>query len=156
MLEILPLEDRLLTVLIVEKEYNEPFWIVEPPSNLPPKTLWSLLRPSIAFVNFLERLVKKTKPSFVTEELGMRSLDAFNGGNVLGQLFQRNHIPFFPVDIDENAKTYLWSNLDEKRRLRDQMLESLDRLSKKRPEGEEPSTAEEYLLAYCQSLQLQL
>jgi hypothetical protein len=30
-LEITPLEDKKLVVLMVEKEYDEPFWLVEPP-----------------------------------------------------------------------------------------------------------------------------
>jgi hypothetical protein len=30
-LEIAPIEGKKLKVLVVEKEYSEPFWIVEPP-----------------------------------------------------------------------------------------------------------------------------
>ena len=155
-LEIVPLEDKILNVLIVEREYNEPFWLVEPPSDLPSKTLSSLFRPSIAFCRFLETLVKKIKPSFATEELGMRPLEDFYKDNALTQLFQRNSIPFFPVDIDENAKAYLAANVEQTKRLRDRVLESLDKLSKQREKGEETSVEEEYLVAYGQSLQLQL
>jgi len=44
-LEIRPLKDKRLNVLIVEKEYNEPFWLVEPNSTLPPQKLRSLFKP---------------------------------------------------------------------------------------------------------------
>ena len=155
-LEITPLKDKRLNVLIVEKEYNEPFWLVEPQSTTPPPKLRSIFKPSIAFCNFIERLIKKIKPDFATEELGMRSSKEFYSDNVLAKVFQRNQIPFFPVDIDEYAKAYLEASLDEKRRLRDEMLEALEKLSKQEDESEESTIKRDYLTAYAQSLQLEL
>ena len=153
-LEIAPLKDKKLTVLIVEKEYNEPFWITEPPTTQHSRMLRSLFRPSIAFCKFLENLIKKVNPDFATEELGMRSQKEFYDDNVLAQLFQKNNIPFFPVDIDGNAKMYLATNLDKKKELRDGVLKALARLS--RQKGEESSLEKEYLVAYGQCLQLEL
>lgn len=153
-LEIQPLEDKKLNVLIVEKEYNEPFWLIEPDSALPPQKLRSLWRPSIAFCKFIERLIKKIKPDFATEELGMRSSKEFYE-SVLAKLFQRSRVPFFPVDIDDYARTYLEYNIDEKRRSRDSMLEALDRLSKREDKSEESNIKRDYLVAYAQSLQLE-
>jgi methylene-tetrahydromethanopterin dehydrogenase len=151
-LEIAPLKDKRLTVLLIEKEYNEPFWIVEPPSTHN-KTLRSLFRPSIGFHKFLENLTKEVKQDFVTEELGMRSENEFYEGNILAQMFRKINIPFYPIDIDGNAKTYLATNLDKKRELRDGVLKALARFSKQ--EGEE-SLERDYLVAYGQSLQLEL
>jgi len=153
-LEIAPLKDKALTVLIIEKEYNEPFWLIEPPSTLPSKTLSSLFRPSIAFTKFLEKLVQRVHPDFATEELGIRSPKEFHEGNVLAKLFQKKKIPFHPVDIDENARGYLAANMNEKKMLRDRVLQALARLSK--DENKESSTDEQYLVAYGQCLQHEL
>jgi len=154
-LEITPLKDKRLNVLIVEKEYNEPFWLVEPNSKMPPQKLRAIFRPSIAFCTFIERLIKRIKPDFATEELGMRSSKEFHENNVLAKIFQRNKVPFFPVDIDEHARTYLEASLDEKRQLRDEMLEALRKLSKQEVESEESNIKRDYLVAYAQSLQLE-
>ncbi|MFQ6086437.1 MAG: NAD(P)-dependent methylenetetrahydromethanopterin dehydrogenase [Candidatus Bathyarchaeia archaeon] len=154
MLEIAPLKDKKLSVLIVEKEYNEPFWITEPPSTSHSRMLRSLFRPSIAFHKFLENLIKKVNPDFATEELGMRSQKEFYEDNVLAQLFRKDNIPLFPVDIDRNAKMYLATSLDKKKELRDNILKALARLSKKK--GEENSLEKEYLIAYGQCLELEL
>ncbi len=153
-LEIAPLKDKALTVLIIEKEYNEPFWLIEPPSTLPSKTLSSLFRPSIAFTKFLEKLVQRVHPDFATEELGARSPKEFHEGNVLAKLFQKKKIPFHPVDIDENARGYLAANMNEKKMLRDRVLQALARLSK--DENKESRTDEQYLVAYGQCLQHEL
>jgi len=152
-LEITPLKDRKLAVLMVEKEYNEPFWLVEPPSN---QKFRSLSRPSIAFTSFLEKLVKRVNPDLATEELGMRSVKEFYEDNVLAKLFEKNKIPFHPVDIDENARSYIAVNMDEQKLLRNRVLEALAEISKKRDETKEPSVEEEYLVAYGQQLQSEL
>jgi methylene-tetrahydromethanopterin dehydrogenase len=153
-LELTPLKDKKLAVLLVEKEYNEPFWITEPPSTPHSRMLRSLFRPSIAFYKFLENLTKKVNPDFATEELGMRSQREFYEDNVLAQLFRKDNIPFFPVDIDGNAKMYLATSLDKKRELRDNVLKALAKLSKQK--GEKESLEKEYLVAYGQCLQLEL
>jgi len=151
-LEIKPLKDKKLNVLIVEKEYNEPFWLGEPDSTAPSQKARSVLRPSIAFCKFMERLIKIIKPDFITEELGMRSLKEFYEDNALAKISQKNKIPFSPVDMDERARAYLEANLDEKRRLRDSMLEALEEISKQ-AEDKESSIKKDYLVAYVQFLQ---
>ncbi|MFQ6074407.1 MAG: NAD(P)-dependent methylenetetrahydromethanopterin dehydrogenase, partial [Candidatus Bathyarchaeia archaeon] len=78
----------------------------------------------------------------------------FYEDNVLAQLFRKDNIPFFPVDIDGNAKMYLATSLVKKRELRDKVLEALANLSKKK--SEKDSTEREYLVAYGQCLQQEL
>ncbi len=153
-LEITPLKDKELSVLIVEKEYNEPFWICEPPTALGSRVFRPLLSPSIAFYKFLESLTRTTKQDFVTDELGMRSQKEFYEGNILARLFKRNNVPYYPVDIDEGAKGYIAANLDRRRELRDDVLKSLDTLSKQN--FEDDSLEKEYLVAYGQCLQLEI
>ncbi len=151
-LEITPLKDKELNVLIVQKEYNEPFWLLEPFQSLHLKPS-AAFRVSIAFSSFLEKLLKKVKIDFATEELGMRSLKEFNEKNVLRHVFEKNNIPLFPADIDENAKAYLASGLDEKLELRDRMQKALDEIPTSKPdEHEKPSLKKEYLMAYIQCL----
>jgi len=152
-LEITPLKNKKLTVYLIEKEYNEPFWFIEPPTNgTPSKSIRHLFRPSIAFCKFLEKLIEKLKPEFATEELGMRSRKDFHEENILSQLFQKKNVAFFPVDIDENARGYLAANMEEKLQARDQVLDALSKLSKNAGE----SVEKEYLVAYGQCLQLEL
>ena len=54
-LELKPLAKKKLNVLIVEKEYNEPFQLTEPTHN----PLSALFKPSIGFYKFLETVVAK-------------------------------------------------------------------------------------------------
>jgi len=154
-LEIAPLEEKMLRVIIVEKEYSEPFWLIEPQSNYPPKNmLSSILRPSIAFSNFLERLIGEVDPDFATEEQGNRSIDEFREKNVIAQLFQKKNIPFTAVDIDEDAKSRLASVMEEKKQLRDRILNALEKLSLEENRARE--TEKEYLTAYGQCLQQEI
>ncbi len=155
-LEITPLKDKILTVLIVEKEYNEPFWLIEPPSDLPSRTLSALFRPSIAFTSFLEKLIQKVNPDFATEELGVRSQREFYEDNILSNLFKKKKIPLYSVDIDENARGYLTANMNEKKLLRDRVLEALAKMSKRVNESKESSMDEQYLVTYGQCLQHEL
>jgi methylene-tetrahydromethanopterin dehydrogenase len=152
-LEITPLKNKKLSVLIMEKEYNEPFWINESSSPSNSRALHSLYRPSVGFYKFLENVIAKVKVDFATEELGMRSQKDFNEDNILVQIFQKNNIPFFPIDIDENAMNYLETSLEKKIELRDDILKALDNLSKQK---DKDSVEKEYLVAYGQSLQLEI
>jgi methylene-tetrahydromethanopterin dehydrogenase len=152
-LEITPLKNEKLSVLIMEKEYNEPFWINESSSPSNSRALQSLYRPSAGFYKFLENVIAKVKVDFATEEVGMRSQKDFNEDNILVQIFQKSNIPFFPVDIDENARNYLETSLEKKVELRDDILKALDNLSKQKGKD---SVEKEYLVAYGQSLQLEI
>ncbi len=149
-LELKPLSKKRLDILIIEKEYNEPFQLTEPTPN--PLNL--LLKPSIGFYKFLEAVVAKVHVDFVTEELGMRSQKDFYENNVSAEVFRKSNIPFFPVDIDENAKNYLTIAFGKKVELRNGVLKTLDTLSKQgTPDA---SMEKEYLIAYGQGLQSEI
>ena len=153
-LEIVPLEEKILRVVIVEKEYNEPFRLIEPQKNSPKNVFSSIFKPTIAFNNFLEKLSDEVNPEFATEEQGNRSAKEFNENNVLVQLFQKKGIPFFAVDMDENAKEYLASGLEENRQLRDNIAKALEALSFE--ETDTDNIKKEYLEAYGQYLQQEI
>ncbi len=149
--EITPLEGKTLKTIMVEKEYSEPFWVVEPINNPTPKNiLSSRFKPSIAFCIFLEKLIDEVKPDFITEEKGNRSDKEFMENNEIAQIAIKRNIPFYAVDIDENAKGYVASLLEEKKRLRDRILKALEELPS------ENSIEKEYLIAYGRCLQQEI
>ncbi len=152
-LEVKPLENKKLSVLIMEKEYNEPFDIADPSPSADSNPLLALHRPSIGFYKFLENVVSKVNLNFATEELGMRSQEDFFEDNVLADIFKKSNVPFFPVDVDENAKIYLKTTIDKKIEQRNEVLKTLDKLSKQK---DQDSTEKDYLVAYGQNLQLEI
>ena len=152
-LEVKPLENKNLTVMIQEKEYNEPFQLFEKSSSAKPNVLQALQKPSIGFYKFVENVVAKVNIDFVTEELGNRSQKEFFEDNILADVFQKSSIPFFPVDIDSDAKTYLESAFDKKTALRDNIIKNIENLNKQKSSD---STERDYLIAYGQSLQSEI
>jgi methylene-tetrahydromethanopterin dehydrogenase len=152
-LEIKPLEKKNLNVIILEKEYNEPFQMTKPSASHP-HALQALFKPSIGFYKFLENVTAKVNLDFATEELGMRSEKDFFEDNIVAEVFRKSNIPFFPVDVDRNAEAYLESILDKKIELRDGVLAALDNLSKQK--NKDDSMEKEYLIAYGQSLQFEI
>jgi len=84
-LEITPLENKKLNVLIIEKEYNEPFWLAE--NKTSSKNIEAIQKPSIGFFKFLESVLGKIKMDFASDELGMRSKADFNK-SILSELFE--------------------------------------------------------------------
>ena len=150
-LKIEPLKDKKLTTLLVEKEYNEPFSLIKPTDQY--DELDSLRKPSIALIGFLEKLIKKVKPDFATDEQGMRSLADITKNNELSLLFKNNQVDFYPVDIDENAKSYISMQLVEKKQLRDQIIQSLDKHHKTKQDNKDSGMEEQYMIAYGQYLQ---
>jgi methylene-tetrahydromethanopterin dehydrogenase len=153
-LELEPLKNQKLSVLIVEKEYNEPFWLIE--SNKPNNDLSALQKPSIALTSFIEKLIKNIKPNFATEEQGMRSLEDFNEKNNIAQIFTKNNISFYPVDIEENAKSYIAQQIEEKKERRDQIIQALGNRLKNNEKKSETDVEEDYMIAYGQYLQSEL
>ena len=151
-LEVKPLEKKKLNVLIMEKEYNEPF-NTETASSTNSNPLKALHKPSIGFYKFLENVVGKVNLDFATEERGMRSKKDFFEDNILAEIFRKSNIPFYSVDIDENAMTYMKTAIDKKTEQRDQVLKALENLSKQKKQD---TTERDYLIAYGQSIQLEI
>ena len=151
-LEVKQLENKKLNVLIMEKEYNEPFDAVNPSPSANSNPLSALNRPSIGFYKFLENIVGKVNLDFATEELGMRSEKSFFEENILAEIFRKSNLPYHPVDIDENALFYLKTAIDKKLEQRNQVIKTLDNMSKQK----ESSNERDYLVAYGQSMQLEI
>lgn len=151
-LEIEPLTDKRLNVIIVEKEYDEPI-IQDENSNgrSRSKSLLELIKkPSMAFSEFLWEICTMHKPDFITEELGIRQREDLEE-NAISNLARKLGIPYRLTDIDEYAKAYLMQTLDEKREMRDKVLKELAQLSKRKSDFQ--NNRIEYLIAYGQYLQ---
>jgi methylene-tetrahydromethanopterin dehydrogenase len=145
------LTSKKLSVLIIEKEYDERLW--EYDNILTPRTsslLKMIERPSVAFGEFFWEMVTRFRPAFITEELGMRDEEEFYE-TLTARICKERDVPYYPVDIDEYAKVYLGNTVEEKKEFRDKVLRWLSRLSKK--DDDETQTKIEYLTAYGQYLQ---
>ena len=148
-LELEPFEGRL-KVLLVEKEYNEPFWLIEE-EGAGQNRAKSFKKPSKAFLEFVKKLSEARKPDVATEELGMRGEEDFYELNPLAWAFKELGVPFYPADIHEYARSYLASRAD---RLRERIEEVAKALRDAEERGDEQ--AYDYLLTYGQYLQEEL
>jgi methylene-tetrahydromethanopterin dehydrogenase len=148
-LELKPLEKKKLNVLLLEKEYNEPFWVNEPPIKA--NSLKALFKPSIGFYKFLENLVSKVNIDFATDELGMRSKEDFEG-SITTDILRKSGIPYFAVEIDATAKDYIGEVIAKKIKSRDDLLKALNSL----PKQKDDSMEEEYMIALGQSLESEI
>ncbi len=147
-IELKPLTNKKLNVLVVEKEYNEPFQLTGQITAPNP-----LFEPSIGFYKFIETVLTKVNVDFTAEELGMRTQREFSESNVMSDLFKKANVPYFPVDIDENAKSYLATALDKKVEMRNGVIKAIDALPK---QNSGDSMEREYLIAYGQSLNAEI
>ncbi len=148
-LELKPLEKKKLNVLLLEKEYNEQFWVTEPPANS--NSIKALLKPSIGFYKFLENLVSKVNVDFVTDELGNRTKADFDG-SITTDILSKSNIPYFAVDIDATAKDYIGDVIAKKINSLNDLLKALDNV----PKQKDDSMEKEYLIALGQSLQFEI
>jgi methylene-tetrahydromethanopterin dehydrogenase len=148
-LELKPLEKKKFNVLLLEKEYNEQFWVTEPPTNS--NSLKALQKPSIGFYKFLENLVSKVNVDFVTDELGNRSKLDFDG-SISTDILHKSNIPYFAVEMDATAKDYIGDVIAKKINSLNDLLKALDNLPKQKTDSME----KEYLIALGQSLQFEI
>ena len=148
-LELKPLEKKKLNVLLLEKEYNEPFWVNDPPAGS--NALKALYNPSVGFYKFLENLVSKVNVDYVTDELGQRTKEDFEG-TITNDIFRKSNIPYFAVEMDAAAKDYIGDVVATKIKSRDDLLKAMDALPKQKDESME----KEYMIALGQSLQFEI
>lgn len=151
-LKLEKLEGKKLTVFLVEKEYNEPFYLLDSPLNAISKSIHELFSPSGSFCSSLEDLLEKINPDFALEELGMRTPEDFYAYNVLTKTFKKHNIPFYYVDIDEYAKDYFAYELYEKRELLNG-LNGKRRMQSKTTEAKTEKIGDDYLKSYVAELE---
>lgn len=145
-LELKPIEKNL-EVILVEKEYEEP-WDID---YLSTQEESIFRKPTSEFCEILENLVEENDPDFVTDELGMRSEEQFRSGR-LANLLENKGIQFESVDMDDYAKPYLANELDE---IQDRLMELRKEYSRLYAENPDEKTQKKLdkMLSYGQHLQ---
>jgi len=113
-LELKPLKKKNLKLIMVESEFPIDWWF-EAPKKVKEDIVWNLHLISKEYLQLIEELVNKYKPDFATEEKPTNWDDSPNPVDPLEELFKLKKVPFEHVDIDENARDYLSSALDEHR-----------------------------------------
>ncbi len=112
-LELTPLKDKMLKLIMVESEFPIEWWF-DVPKEIKEDLVWTFHLISKEYLNLIENLIEKYKPEFALEERGMRD-DFLNPKDPLVALFKKRNIPFKLSDISENASDYLSTALDEHR-----------------------------------------
>ncbi|MFX1431230.1 MAG: NAD(P)-dependent methylenetetrahydromethanopterin dehydrogenase [Promethearchaeota archaeon] len=131
-LEIKPLKNKSLKLVLIESEFPIDWWF-EASAQKKHDLVWNLHLISKEYLNLIENLIAKYNPAFAVEEKGSRWEDTISHNDPLETLFRENNIPYKMVDISENAESYLSSNLDEHRNLIKQLIKSIE-LAKKNSE----------------------
>ncbi|MHA1438788.1 MAG: hypothetical protein ACTSPD_14555 [Promethearchaeota archaeon] len=112
-LELKPLKDKLLKLIMVESEFPIDWWF-ETPQEIKEDLVWTFHLISKEYLDLIESLIEKYKPDFALEERGMKD-DFINPKDPLASLFKEMKLPFKLGDISQNASDYLSAALDEHR-----------------------------------------
>jgi hypothetical protein len=112
-LELKPLKDKHLKLIMVESEFPIEWWF-DAPKEVKEDIVWNLHLISKEYLDLIESMIDKYQPHFALEEKGMRD-EFLNPNDPLVQLFKKKKIPFKLADISENASAYLSTALEEHR-----------------------------------------
>ena len=113
-LELKPLKNKSLKVILVESEFPIDWWF-EVPEDLKEDVFWNLHLISMEYLHLVDSLIEKYKPDFILEERPNSWHRALNSNDPLKALFEKRKIPFKYADISENAELYLSAALNEHR-----------------------------------------
>jgi len=138
-LELKPLKDKYLKLVMVESEFPIDWWF-EVPKEVKDDLVWNLHLISKEYLQLIESLIEKYKPDFAVEERPNSWDNGLNQNDPLEALFSKHNIPFKLADISENAESYLSSALDEHRSMIQNLENRIREIIKKRgnvPEEDE-------------------
>lgn len=138
-LELKPLKEKLLKLIMVESEFPIDWWF-EVPKEKKEDLIWNLHLISKEYLELIESLIEKYKPNFALEEKPNFWVDPLNSNDPLKALFESKGIPFKHADISENAEFYLSAALDEHRETLQKLEERIKSLIEKN--GGKPSDDE--------------
>ncbi|MFW9803154.1 MAG: NAD(P)-dependent methylenetetrahydromethanopterin dehydrogenase [Candidatus Thorarchaeota archaeon] len=154
-LELTPLKGKSLRLLLVQKAYDEPWWVTSSPLKESESGIRFIQRASMAYCEMIKSLAEKEEPDFVTDEMGMRSTKEFLEMNPLVETLAKLGVPYRAVDMDEFARSYLAHSLEQKIDRRNEIFEAIESLSE-RDEDSETVHQIDQLATYGQYLQNQL
>jgi len=112
-LEIKPLKDKHLKLIMLESEFPIDWWF-DAPKNIKEDLIWTFHLISKEYLELVEKLIEKYEPDIALEERGMRD-ESLNPNDPLVSLFKKKNIPFKLADISQNASDYLAAALEEHR-----------------------------------------
>jgi hypothetical protein len=113
-LELKPLKEKYLKLIMVESEFPIDWWF-EVPDEVKDDLVWNLHLISKEYLQLINSLIEKYKPDFAVEEKPNFWNNTNHTNDPLKSLFEKRKIPFKRADISENAESYLSSALDEHR-----------------------------------------
>ncbi len=138
-LELKPLKEKVLKLIMVESEFPIDWWF-EIPRNIKEDLVWNLHLISKEYLQLIDSLIEKYKPDFALEERPNFWDDPLNPNDPLKTLFEKKKIAFKHADISENAEFYLSAALEEHRRMLASLEEKIRDIMKKKgsnPENDE-------------------
>ncbi|TRO54292.1 hypothetical protein E2P64_09320 [Candidatus Bathyarchaeota archaeon] len=127
-LELAPLSGKKLRVFLIRKAYDEP-WLIHSPSSESESKISAIKRPSMAYCDMIKQIAESESPDFATDELGLRSLKEFREDSPVADVFSKLKIPFYAVEMDEVAHSYLSRSIKLKLEKRNEVLDGLRILS---------------------------
>ena len=113
-LELKPLKNKSLKVILVESEFPIDWWF-EVPKNLKEDLFWNLHLISREYLQLVDTLIEKYKPDFILKNRPNSWDKTLNSDDPLKTQYEKRGIPFKYADISENAELYLSAALDEHR-----------------------------------------
>lgn len=113
-LELKPLKDKHLKLILVESEFPVDWWF-EAPEEAKEDLVWNLHLISKEYLDLIVGIMEKYKPDFAMEEKPASWDFGGQQDDPLETLFKSKQLPFGHADIDENARDYLSSALEEHR-----------------------------------------
>ncbi|HUW90422.1 MAG TPA: hypothetical protein VMV43_07840 [Candidatus Nanopelagicaceae bacterium] len=130
-LELKPLKDKNLKLIMVESEFPIDWWF-EVPKEKKQDLLWSLHLISKEYLQLIDNLIDKYSPDLVLEEKPNFWNDPLNPNDPLKTLLKKKGIRFKHADISENAELYLSAALDEHRNMLQTLEERIKEIIRKK------------------------
>lgn len=128
-LELKPLKNKKLKLIIVESEFPIN-WSLEVPENN--EILGNLFFISKEYLDFLENVIKKYKPDFAIEDKGLRiGEEKMSDDDIFLRLFRSSGIPYELVDIPDYALNYITSPIYNKKALLKKFSEEIEEYKKR-------------------------
>jgi len=130
-LELKPLKDKHLKLIMIESEFPIDWWF-EVPKEEKDDLLWSLHLISKEYLQLIDNLIDKYSPDFALEEKPNFWNDPLNPNDPLITLFKKKGIRFKHADISENAEFYLSAALDDHRNMLQKLEEHIEEIIRER------------------------
>ncbi|MCK4280491.1 MAG: hypothetical protein KAX10_00120 [Candidatus Lokiarchaeota archaeon] len=128
-LELKPLKNKKLEIILMESEFPISWWLEPTKEQLEESLNFSFM--SKDYLKLIEDMLRKYQPNFVAEERGLRESDKLHYDDAFIDLFRDFKILYKMVDINENALGYLASTIDKNADLLNGIKAEIKKIKKK-------------------------